>query len=88
MPLDTIGLYNDVNEIWNHSKNAGSSPCYAFQLAASNAIRTAVASGLQTCTISTSTYPQLILTTEMNNLWAMGYKVSLNVSTLTISWPL
>ncbi len=87
MPVDCIGLYNDVNEILCHTRTGTMGGPYAIQNAISGAIRTAVGNALSYCTVVLGgTYTQLLITTEMNNLQSMGYQVSYSGSTLTVRW--
>lgn len=85
MSLDNPGIYCQAAKARELSSLTNTSDV-PVQVAIDNAINTAIAAGLYTCTASMSGFTAFNIQTNMRMLSDMGYNVTLSGTTLTVRW--
>lgn len=85
MALDNYGIYCQAGIARSLSAQIGGGDV-ALQLLVDNAVNTAIAAGLFTCTASMAGQSAQNIQVNMNMLSGMGYTVSLSGTTLTLKW--
>jgi hypothetical protein len=85
MAIDNPGIYCQAAKARELSALTNTSDV-PVQIVIDNAINTAIAAGLYTCTASMTGFTALNIQTNMGMLTALGYNVTLSGTTLTVRW--